>query len=143
MSGVALYKSDLTCGRTAGRALRWRYPLACAAASLALAGCGDMATLSVAAGTGPNPALPAPQPGLLPTVNIAPARGWAAGAAPVPAAGLQVAAFASGLDHPRWLLVLPNGDVLVAETNAPERPDDAGGVKGWVSKLVMKRAGAT
>jgi glucose/arabinose dehydrogenase len=55
---------------------------------------------------------------------------------------MSVAAFASGLDHPRWLHVLPNGDVLVAETNAPPRPDDAVGIKGWLAGLVMKRAGA-
>ncbi len=53
-----------------------------------------------------------------------------------------MAAFASGLDHPRWLYVLPNGDVLVAETNAPPEPDDAQGIKGWLMGLVMKRAGA-
>lgn len=61
---------------------------------------------------------------------------------PVAAAGTRIAAFASGLDHPRWLYVLPNGDVLVAETNAPPRPDDANGIKDWVMGLVMKRAGA-
>jgi glucose/arabinose dehydrogenase len=55
---------------------------------------------------------------------------------------MRVAAFASGLDHPRWLYVLPNGDVLVAETNAPPKPDDGLGLKGWVMGLVMKRAGA-
>jgi glucose/arabinose dehydrogenase len=53
-----------------------------------------------------------------------------------------VSAFASGLDHPRWLLVLPNGDVLVAETDARPRPEDAQGIKGWVMGLVMKAAGA-
>ena len=143
MPGVALNEPELSCGRITGRAPRWQFALACGLAGLALAGCGEVATLPVAAGTGPNPVLPAPQPGLLPTVNIAPARGWAPGAAPVPAPGLQVAAFASGLDHPRWLLVLPNGDVLVAETNAPERPEDTAGLKGWIANLVMKRAGAT
>ena len=108
----------------------------------ALAACGEVATLPVSAGTGPRPVLPAPAPSLIPTVNIAPAKGWAPGATPKTAAGTSVAAFASGLDHPRWLLVLPNGDVLVAETNAPPKPDDAKGLKGWVMGLVMKRAGA-
>jgi glucose/arabinose dehydrogenase len=75
-------------------------------------------------------------------VNIAPAVGWADGAKPTAAAGTQVAAFAEGLDHPRWLYVLPNGDVLVAETNAPPKPDDGKGIKGWVMKTVMGRAGA-
>ncbi|MES2424467.1 MAG: sorbosone dehydrogenase family protein, partial [Pseudomonadota bacterium] len=108
---------------------------------LALAGCGDMATLPVAAGTGPQPTLPAPNKTLIPTVNIAPALGWPEGTAPQAAPGTQVAAFARDLDHPRWIHVLPNGDVLVAETNAPPKPD-AGGIKGVAMKLVMKRAGA-
>ena len=86
--------------------------------------------------------MPEPTRTLLPTVNIAPAIGWPPGAAPTAAAGLAVAAYAGGLDHPRWLHVLPNGDVLVAETNAPPRPEEGQGVKGWVMKLVMKRAGA-
>ena len=91
---------------------------------------------------GPNPQLPAPVHALIPTVAIAPAEGWHAGSMPTPAAGLAVNAFARGLSHPRWLYVLPNGDVLVAETNAPPKPDDAKGVKGKVMKLVMRRAGA-
>ena len=107
-----------------------------------LAACGEVATLPVSAGTGPQPTLPAPAPSLIPTVNIAKAKGWAKGATPKTAAGTQVAAFADGLDHPRWLLVLPNGDVLVAETNAPPKPEDSKGLKGWVMGLVMKRAGA-
>ncbi len=111
-------------------------------AALALAGCGETATLPVQAGTGPQPVLPAPNRTLIPTVNIARATGWPAGAAPQPAPGTRVAAFASGLEHPRWLYVLPNGDVLVAETNAPPRPEDGKGIKGWVMGLLMKRAGA-
>lgn len=93
-------------------------------------------------GYGPNPRLPAPEKSLIPTVNIAKATGWPAGVKPTPAAGLQVQAFASSLVHPRWLLVLPNGDVLVAETNAPPKPEDSKGIKGKVMKLVQKRAGA-
>ncbi len=116
--------------------------VAAGAVLAALAACGDLATLPVSAGTGPQPTLPAPAPALIPTVNIATAKGWAPGAAPKPAAGTRVAAFASSLEHPRWLLVLPNGDVLVAETNAPPKPEDAKGIKGWVMGLVMKRAGA-
>ena len=109
---------------------------------LALAACNEMAKLPVSAGTGPQPVLPPPQTTLIPTVNIAPAKGWPPGTTPQAAPGTRVAAFASGLDHPRWLYVLPNGDVLVAETNAPPKPDDAKGIKGWVMGLVMKRAGA-
>lgn len=110
---------------------------------LALGACSEMATLPVSAGTGPQPTLPPPQPTLIPTVNIAPAKGWPSGGAPQAAAGMRVTAYARDLDHPRWLLVLPNGDVLVAETNAPPKPKDARGIKGWVMGLVMKRAGAT
>src|ERR1700719_3212071 len=67
-----------------------------------LSACGDQATLPVSAGTGPNPELPPPHRTLLPTVNIAPAKGWPAGAAPTAAPGLAIAAFADALDHPRW-----------------------------------------
>ncbi|HEY4203922.1 MAG TPA: sorbosone dehydrogenase family protein, partial [Xanthobacteraceae bacterium] len=70
------------------------------------------------------------------------ATGWANGAKPTAASGMSVQAFATGLDHPRSLYVLPNGDVLVAETNAPPKPEDSKGIRGWVMKLVMGRAGA-
>jgi len=110
--------------------------------TLALAACGEMATLPITAGSGPQPTLPAPRPTLIPTVNIAPAIGWPVGATPQAAPGLRVEAFASGLDHPRWLYVLPNGDVLVAETNAPAKPDDGNGIRGWIMRMVMKSAGA-
>ncbi len=104
--------------------------------------CRESATVPLEAGTGPQPTLPPPHPQLIPTVDIAPAKGWPAGVTPKPAKGLAVQAFATGLDHPRWLYVLPNGDVLVAETNQPAKPDDAKGIKGAVMKAVMKRAGA-
>ena len=109
---------------------------------LNLEACGEIATLPEEAGVGPHPTLPPPNPTLLPTVNIAPAKGWPAGITPRAAAGLAVIAFATGLDHPRWLYVLPNGDVLVAETNAPPQPEDSNGLKGWFMMWVMKRAGA-
>jgi len=102
----------------------------------------ESATLPFKAGTGPQPTLPAPHQTLIPTVHVAPAKGWPTGATPMPAAGLAVNAFASGLDHPRWIYVLPNGDVLVAESNAPPKPDDGKGIKGWLMKMFMKRAGA-
>ncbi len=107
-----------------------------------LVACGESSTLQVSDGTGPSPKLPEPNKTLIPTVNIAPAIGWPEGAKPTAAAGTQVAAFAEGLDHPRWLYVLPNGDVLVAETNAPPKPDDSKGIRGWVMEKVMGRAGA-
>ena len=115
---------------------------ACVLAAAALLGCGERATLLVEQGTGPRPELPPPNPTLLPTVHIAPAVGWPASVRPRPAAGLQVAAFASGLDHPRWLLVLPNGDVLVAESNAPRKPADSRNLRSVVMGMVMQRAGA-
>ena len=107
-----------------------------------LVACGESSTLQVSDGIGPSPKLPEPNKTLIPTVNIAEAVGWPDGAKPTPAQGLKVVAFAEGLDHPRWLYVLPNGDVLVAETNAPPKPDDAKGIRGWVMKKVMGRAGA-
>jgi glucose/arabinose dehydrogenase len=109
----------------------------------ALAGCGESAKLDVAQGMGPSPKLPPPVKTLLPTLNIAEATGWPAGAAPKPAPGLRVNAMATGLAHPRWMLVLPNGDVLVAETNKPAPADKKqGGIKGWITSKVMARAGA-
>lgn len=93
-------------------------------------------------GIGPNPELPTPQKALIPTVNIAPAVGWPDEATPKAAANLTVKPFAQGLDHPRWLYVLPNGDVLVAETNAPAKPEDNKGIKAKLKGMAMKRAGA-
>ena len=109
---------------------------------LSLTACADVATLPERSGFGPKPTLAIPNRTLIPTVNIAPARGWPLGVTPIAAAGLQVNVFASGLHHPRWLYVLPNGDVLVAESDAPPKPDDSKGIRGWIMKLVMKRAGA-
>ncbi|SMH29335.1 PQQ-dependent sugar dehydrogenase [Azospirillum agricola] len=116
--------------------------LAAALAATTLAGCGEQATLPVSAGTGPNPTLPEPKETMFPTVNIATVARWPDGTAPTAAAGMAVTPFATGLDHPRWLLPLPNGDVLVAETNAPPKPEDGKGIKGWVMGLVMGKAGA-
>ena len=110
---------------------------------IGLGACAGGTALPVAAGFGPDPQLPAPRRGLLPTVNIAPASSWPEGATPVAAAGLRVQAFATGLDHPRWLYRLPNGDILVAESNAPPKPEDKkGGLRGWVMGKVMAKAGA-
>ncbi|WP_210485643.1 PQQ-dependent sugar dehydrogenase [Microvirga antarctica] len=117
--------------------------LAASLLALIVAGCGESATVPVEQGYGPKPTLPAPNKTLIPTVNIAPAKGWPAGGKPTPAAGLAVAAFATGLDHPRWLHVLPNGDVLVAESNAPPKHDEVGfSIKGFVMGIVMGKAGA-
>jgi glucose/arabinose dehydrogenase len=107
-----------------------------------LAACGEQATVPIEQGYGPNPTLPEPNPTWLPTVHIADATTWPEGAMPKAAPGLEVKAFAKGLDHPRTLHVLPNGDVLVAETNAPPKPEDSDGIKEWVMGLVMGAAGA-
>ena len=91
---------------------------------------------------GPQPILPQPSKRFIPTISVAKAKGWPAGAKPTPASGLAVNAFATGLDHPRWLYALPNGDVVVAETNAPPRPAEGKGIKGWIFGLALRRAGA-
>lgn len=111
------------------------------AGGIVLVSCGETAQLAEEAGYGRSPALPEPRETLLPTVNIAPARGWPDGGLPIPAEGLAVAPFASDLDHPRWIYVLPNGDVLVAESNAPANPP-TGGIVGFIERRVMERAGA-
>jgi glucose/arabinose dehydrogenase len=116
--------------------------LSIACLSVLLAACGDTAKLPEQASTGPNPPIPEPNISLIPTVNIATATGWPNGEKPTAAAGVAVAAFANGLDHPRWIYVLPNGDVLVAESNAPKRPEEGKGIKGWIYQAVQKRAGA-
>jgi glucose/arabinose dehydrogenase len=107
----------------------------------AVAGCGATARLAVADGTGPKPVLPAPRRSMLPMVNVVTAKGWTGDGKPVAAQGLTVVAFARELDHPRWLHVLPNGDVLVAETNAPPRSSGYKGIKGWFFKRYQKKAG--
>jgi len=118
--------------------------IAVCSATLALGGCGSGPLAPPGSTFGPNPELVSPHRNLLtPTVNIAPAVGWPDGVMPTAPAGFVVQAFASGLDHPRWLYRLPNGDILVAETNAPPKPEGkSGGIRGWVMGLVMKRAGA-
>ncbi|HBK45847.1 MAG TPA: sorbosone dehydrogenase, partial [Xanthomonadaceae bacterium] len=120
-----------------------RWPLALLAAAL-LAACGDTAKYPIESGMGPDPKLPEPVKRVIPTVKVAPVKRWAANAKPVAAAGLQVNAFARDLDHPRWIYVLPNGDVLVAETNAPPGPpnEGGGGLRDKVMNSMMQKAGA-
>jgi glucose/arabinose dehydrogenase len=118
---------------------RWYLPIVLVA--LIGAGCGATARLTVADGTGPSPSLPPPRTSLIPTVKVISAKGWPPDGKPIAAEGTTVSAFARGLDHPRWLYVLPNGDVLVAETNAPARPEDGKGIKGWFFKRFQKKAG--
>ena len=107
-----------------------------------MAACADTAKLDPAQGMGATPVLPQPTTSLIPTVKIAPAQGWPDGTMPTVMAGLAVTALARGLDHPRWVYVLPNGDVLVAESNKPPPAEKGFSLKGWAMGVVMKRAGA-
>jgi len=101
---------------------------------------GGAATLPETAEIGPTPQITEPDMRLIPSFKVPKAVGWADGATPTAAPGLKVKTFAAGLDHPRWMLVLPNGDVLVAETAAP--PRKGGGIRGWIESWMMSRAGA-
>ena len=104
---------------------------------------GGEARLQENAAVGPTPTIPEPDRRLIPTINIAPAKGWPSGQKPEAAPGLSVEVWATGLNHPRWLYVLPNGDVLVAETNAPaDRPEEGKGIKGLIFRMAQKHAGA-
>ncbi|MEE4348844.1 MAG: sorbosone dehydrogenase family protein [Pacificimonas sp.] len=116
-------------------------PVSALSALALLAACGDTAQLSVAEGMGTNPALPEPTETLLPTVNIADVIGWADGETPRAAPGWTVTQYGPELDHPRWMYRLPNGDLLVAETNKPPK-GQGGGIRGWIEELVMSSAGA-
>lgn len=109
-----------------------------------LAACGETSRLPPGADEGARPTLLPPVKSLVPTVRIAPAKGWPEGQSPKAPAGFQLTALARGLSHPRWLYVLPNGDVLVAESNKPAPPpgQEPKGIKAWITQLVMKRAGA-
>ena len=110
-------------------------------AALSATGCGSPARLPVSAQTGAHPVIPPPKEALVPVINVVTAKGWPDDSAPAAADGLRVRAFARGLDHPRWLYVLPNGDVLVAETNAPKRPDDNRGFRGFLFKVFLAKGG--
>jgi glucose/arabinose dehydrogenase len=109
---------------------------------LALAACTQGSALPTDQGFGPNPVLPEAKKQDIPVVKIAKVTGWAKGEVPTAAEGLKVVALAEGLDHPRWVYVLPNGDVLVAESNSPERPKGETGLKGWIANIIMSSAGA-
>ena len=113
------------------------------ALALPLAACNDPKdTATVAQSYGPSPTLPQPQHSWIPTVDIASVSRWPEGDKPVAANGMTVNAFATGLEHPRTVYVLPNGDVLVAESNAPPKPDDGKGIKGFIYRQAQKYAGA-
>lgn len=101
---------------------------------------GDTARLPLEATTGVEPDLTNVRKENFPTINVAEADPWGAGEGPVAADGLIVERFADGLDHPRSMLRLPNGDILVAETNSP--PRTVGGIEGWIMRNLMSKAGA-
>lgn len=110
--------------------------------AVSLAGCGDTSKLPEQASHGPSPTIPEPVTSWIPTIKVAKAVGWPEGVKPKPAAGMNVNAFASGFDHPRWVYVLPNGDVLVAESNAPPKEEGGSGPRAWAQQVVMWWAGA-
>jgi glucose/arabinose dehydrogenase len=123
--------------------MRLRAPWSALVCLFVLAACNGGSEVPRSAGFGPNPTLPDPRPQAIPTIQVAPAEPWADNEQPIAAADLRLTSFARGLDHPRWLYVLPNGDVLVAESNAPaDRPDEGKGFRGFFMGLFMSRAGA-
>ncbi len=95
-----------------------RNALACVVIAM-LSACGDASRLTPAQQSGGNPPLPQPQNFLVPPMKVPTGVGWSQGQSPTVAAGLRIEKIASGLMHPRQLLVLPNGDVLVVESNGP------------------------
>jgi len=121
---------------------RFREILIVGVAGAALSACGQTQSQTGPVGYGPNPVLPEPHRTLIPTVKISEVVGWPAGVTPRAPAGFKTQLFAKGLDHPRWLLVLPNGDVLVAESNAPPKDEPSHGLRGFFQKMLMKKAGA-
>ena len=115
-----------------------------AASALTLTACSAPGSKDPMVGFGPNPPLEAPKSSLIPMVGVPEVVGWPAGAAPTAPAGFTVTRFAEGLDHPRWLLVLPNGDVLAAESaSEPSKADKSNqGIKGFFQKMLMKKVGS-
>jgi glucose/arabinose dehydrogenase len=107
-----------------------------------LAGCASSAKLPLTAVSGSTPSLPEPSRSRIATVNVAKVVGWSGSDHPIAFPGTSVSAFARNLDHPRWLYVLPNGDVLVAESNAPDRPEMRTGVRSWFLRMFMHEGGA-
>jgi glucose/arabinose dehydrogenase len=121
-----------------------RSVLAVSGLALVVAACMAPGSSDKLAGFGPDPSMPKAQHSLIPMVGVPEVVGWPAGAAPKAPPGFTVTRFAEGLDHPRWLLVLPNGDVLVAESASVPSPADKTnqGIKGFFQKLLMKKVGS-
>ncbi|MEH2531263.1 glucose/arabinose dehydrogenase [Bradyrhizobium sp. AZCC 1588] len=113
------------------------------ALALPLAACSDpKETATVAQSYGPSPNLPPPEHSWIPTVDIATVKRWPNGATPTAANGMTVSAFALDLEHPRTVYTLPNGDVLVAESNAPPKQGGGMSIKGFIYKQAQNWAGA-
>ncbi|NQE63782.1 sorbosone dehydrogenase family protein [Caulobacter sp. RHG1] len=121
---------------------RFREILIIGGAVAALGACSQAPLETSKIGYGANPELPAPTKTLIPTVSVSEVVGWPAGVTPKAPAGFKVQPFASGLDHPRWMLVLPNGDVLVAESNKPPKKEEKPSIRGFFQKMLMSKAGA-
>ncbi|SFK07377.1 PQQ-dependent sugar dehydrogenase [Methylophaga sulfidovorans] len=121
---------------------QYKYTAAMIIIAICLSGCGNTSKIASQADFGPDPVLVAPETSLIPTLNIASAKGWPIDAKPTAAKGLMVNRFAVDLDHPRWLYILPNGDVLVAESNAPKSENSDWSIKSWIKGMVLEDAGA-
>ena len=121
--------------------MRSHFFLICLLGAASLAACGSPARLPVSAETGVHPVIPPPRESVIPVINVVTAKSWPDGNTPIAGEGLTVRPFARGLAHPRWLYVLPNGDVLVAETTAPKRPDDNKGIKGLFFRVFLAKGG--
>lgn len=120
----------------------YKYSAVMTIMAICLSGCGNTSKIASQTDFGPDPVLVAPETSLIPTLNIASAKGWPIDAKPVVDDGLMVNRFAVDLDHPRWLYVLPNGDVLVAESNAPKSENPDWSIKSWIKGMVLEDAGA-
>src|SRR3569832_1279838 len=140
--GIGLRLAATSCSASSELRMRVLPLIASLTLSLLLTACGDRARLTETAGMGAPPTLPPPNSSLIPTVDIAPAKGWPADKQPIAAPGLTATLYTKKHKHPHKKNKQPNGDVLVAESNAPPRPEDGKGIKGWVMKKVKKRAGA-
>ena len=123
--------------------MRYLWPAATLAA-MTLAACAPRGSEDPLVGFGPSPELKAPKSSLIPMIGVPEVVGWPKGAAPVAPAGFTVTRFAEGLDHPRWLLVLPNGDVLAAlsATEPSKEGKSNKGLRGFFQTLLMKKAGS-
>ena len=109
--------------------------------ALCLVACASPGSKDPLVGFGPNPPLPAPHTSLIPGIGVPDVVMWPAGAAPNAPSGFVVTRYSEGLEHPRWLYVLPNGDLLVAESAAPHSVGDKTntGIRAWFQKMLMKK----